>query len=83
MTFLLMLLDIDHFQRFNDNYGHRIGDQVIMTFANKLKEYSEVLSYMGNSPFNPARYGGEEFAVILPGIEADSARTPPLRCWIS
>jgi diguanylate cyclase len=55
----LLMLDIDHFKRFNDTFGHPIGDQVLRLLAATLKE-----SVKGRDI--PARYGGEEFAVILP-----------------
>ncbi len=60
--FSLILLDIDHFKRFNDTYGHRVGDTV-------LRGVAQVFS--PNIPENgfPARYGGEEFAIILPGLK--------------
>ena len=64
----LLLLDIDHFKRLNDQWGHQAGDQGIRlvagTLASSLHSGSGVL----------ARYGGEEFAVILPGSTPDVAR---------
>ena len=55
----LLMMDIDHFKRFNDTYGHQIGDQVIKLVARTLMQ-----TLKGRD--SPARYGGEEFAVILP-----------------
>jgi diguanylate cyclase (GGDEF)-like protein len=55
----LVLLDIDHFKKFNDTYGHLIGDQVIRLIAESLKR-----NVKGQD--TAARYGGEEFAIILP-----------------
>ena len=55
----LVLLDIDHFKKFNDTYGHLIGDQVIRLMAESLKR-----NVKGQD--TAARYGGEEFAIILP-----------------
>jgi diguanylate cyclase len=55
----LMMLDIDHFKKFNDAHGHQIGDQVLILLARTLEE-----STKGKD--TAARYGGEEFAVILP-----------------
>ena len=55
--FLIALLDIDHFKRINDKFGHAIGDQVIHEFA----------SCLTNSASNPAkigRWGGEEFLIV-------------------
>ncbi len=55
----LLMLDIDHFKRFNDSYGHQLGDQVLKLVARTLID-----TVKGRDL--PARYGGEEFAVILP-----------------
>jgi diguanylate cyclase len=55
----LVLCDIDFFKRFNDSFGHLIGDQVLKLVARTLSD-----SVKGRD--TPARYGGEEFAVILP-----------------
>lgn len=55
----LLMLDIDHFKRFNDTYGHQLGDQVLKLVARTLVD-----TVKGRDL--PARYGGEEFAVILP-----------------
>lgn len=56
----LAVLDIDHFKRFNDTWGHQTGDQV-------LRYVASVLSRVGRTPRVAARYGGEEFAMIFPG----------------
>ncbi len=58
-TFTLLMLDIDHFKTFNDNYGHQIGDQVLRLVARTLVEGVKGRDLA-------ARYGGEEFAIILP-----------------
>ncbi len=56
----LLLIDIDHFKRFNDTYGHQAGDHV-------LREVSKLIRQsMRDQVDIVARYGGEEFAVILP-----------------
>lgn len=62
----LLLTDVDHFKRFNDSFGHRIGDQVLKTLAHILKTGVKGAD-------TPARYGGEEFAVILPETDLDEA----------
>ena len=58
--------DIDHFKKFNDNYGHQTGDQV-------LKLVGKILTQTCEGDASPARYGGEEFAIILPGTNLDQA----------
>lgn len=64
--FSLMMMDIDHFKRVNDRYGHQIGDRVLIQVAAILSE---------NLPENAvvARYGGEEFVVLLPGMSENDA----------
>ena len=62
----LMLLDTDHFKRFNDRYGHQLGDRVLVEQASLLKRS------VGKTA-TAARYGGEEFAVILPGTDRKTA----------
>lgn len=56
--FSLVLLDIDFFKKFNDDYGHQVGDEVLIGVA-------ETLQTTARSNELPARYGGEEFAIIL------------------
>ncbi len=58
----LILLDIDHFKRFNDHYGHRTGDLV-------LRLVGRVVADNVKGRDTAARYGGEEFAVILAGAD--------------
>lgn len=62
----LMMLDIDHFKIFNDEYGHQTGDSILRHLGDIIK------ATMRNIDFC-ARYGGEEFAVILPGTARHSA----------
>ncbi len=62
----LLLMDIDHFKKFNDTYGHRIGDEVLKVVARKLKN-----AVKGQD--TPARYGGEEFTCILPKTSLNDA----------
>jgi len=65
--FCLAMTDIDFFKKFNDNYGHQTGDQV-------LKLVAKILEGSVREGETAARYGGEEFALILPGSELDEAR---------
>ncbi|MCK2089291.1 diguanylate cyclase [Thauera aromatica] len=60
------LIDIDHFKRINDSYGHRAGDQVIASLARMLKQHFRNSDVIG-------RHGGEEFAVIMPYAALDMA----------
>jgi diguanylate cyclase len=65
----LAVLDIDHFKRFNDTWGHQTGDQV-------LRYVASVIGRISKNPRVAARYGGEEFAIIFPGegaIQVESA----------
>lgn len=62
----LILLDVDHFKRFNDTFGHQAGDEV-------LRKVAHVLLEQCGEEFFCARYGGEEFTVILPGLDATQA----------
>ena len=64
----LLMLDIDHFKSFNDNYGHLTGDQVLRLVAMSLKQTIKGQDIT-------ARYGGEEFAVVLPSTALRQALT--------
>ncbi len=63
----LVVLDIDHFKRFNDLYGHLTGDQVLRLVAMTMRESVETRTTI-------ARFGGEEFGIILPDCDRTSAR---------
>ncbi|MCR4319327.1 MAG: diguanylate cyclase [Candidatus Brocadiaceae bacterium] len=65
-TVALLVIDIDHFKKFNDTYGHQVGDQVLRTVADVIKSQIRTVDVC-------ARYGGEEFAVIL---RVDAASYP-------
>ncbi|HSG46707.1 MAG TPA: diguanylate cyclase [Longimicrobiales bacterium] len=65
--FSLILLDLDHFKRVNDSYGHAVGDEVLRVTARAMESVCRDLDL-------PGRMGGEEFAVILPETDAPGAR---------
>ncbi|SMB82851.1 tetratricopeptide repeat-containing diguanylate cyclase [Deinococcus hopiensis] len=64
----VMLVDVDHFKRINDKYGHPAGDQVLRRLGQILQQHTRVKDVV-------ARIGGEEFAVLLKGTLAAAART--------
>jgi len=70
----LLMVDIDHFKRYNDHYGHLAGDECLRQVARLLglcvKRSGELVS----------RFDGEEFAVLLPGVDATEARRVAERC---
>jgi two-component system cell cycle response regulator len=55
----VVMCDVDHFKKINDNYGHQIGDEVLKWFVTKLTRTLRTTDWV-------ARYGGEEFVVVLP-----------------
>ncbi|MCW5936544.1 MAG: GGDEF domain-containing protein [Fimbriimonadaceae bacterium] len=61
-----ILLDIDHFKRLNDTFGHQTGDQALKGMGVLMKERVRDIDYVG-------RMGGEEFGVVLPHIPAPAA----------
>jgi diguanylate cyclase len=62
----LIFLDIDHFKKFNDNYGHRIGDEVLRLVSASLESFFHGRGFV-------SRWGGEEFVIVMPMHEADEA----------
>lgn len=64
----IVMCDIDHFKRVNDEYGHQAGDAVLKQFARALESAAREIDRVG-------RVGGEEFLLILPGTVLDAAVT--------
>jgi diguanylate cyclase (GGDEF)-like protein len=61
-----LMIDIDHFKRVNDSFGHAAGDQVLASLAQRLQAIVREVDILG-------RYGGEEFVALLPETNRESA----------
>ena len=64
----IMLLDLDNFKDINDQYGHLMGDKVLINFAKKSKGLFRDTDYL-------ARFGGDEFIAVLPDTSVEQAQT--------
>jgi diguanylate cyclase (GGDEF)-like protein len=62
-TYTIAMLDVDHFKKFNDSYGHESGDQALRLVASRLARIAS-----GGKSY---RYGGEEFAVVFSGKSSE------------
>ena len=65
-VFSLLVIDIDHFKKINDNHGHAMGDQVLVSFAKEISPLLRDVDIL-------VRYGGEEFVVLLPFTDLSGA----------
>jgi diguanylate cyclase (GGDEF)-like protein len=65
---LLLMLDVDHFKRVNDTYGHQVGDMVLQAIGKSMASCVRPMDTV-------ARYGGEEFAVVLPNCHTSFGAT--------
>ena len=72
------MIDVDHFKRFNDDYGHDAGDAVLRTVGTALRQSVREQDFA-------FRYGGEEFLLLMPGLEVEQAeqRAEELRAQIA
>jgi diguanylate cyclase (GGDEF)-like protein len=66
-TVALIMLDLDSFKQYNDNYGHMVGDDVLRSTVEAIQGHLKSSDVVG-------RWGGEEFGVILPGVSREQAR---------
>jgi two-component system cell cycle response regulator len=62
----MLLIDIDHFKKINDGFGHDVGDEVLREFAVRLASNVRAIDL-------PCRYGGEEFVVVMPDTRLEDA----------
>ena len=62
----IIMLDLDHFKQVNDNYGHQVGDEVLISVVQVIKSNIREIDIAG-------RYGGEEFIIILPDTDNNTA----------
>jgi diguanylate cyclase len=72
----IVLVDIDRFKAFNDDFGHLAGDEVLKAVANRLRDSHRDIDMV-------ARFGGEEFAVILPDTTTEHALLPAERARLA
>ena len=64
-SFVLAFVDVDHFKRINDTFGHECGDRVLRMIANQLSQLSD-------NRCSISRYGGEEFAILIEDDDVDN-----------
>ncbi len=62
----VLMYDIDHFKKVNDTYGHYVGDNVLVSLTELVKNTFRDIDFMG-------RYGGEEFIVVMPNTTIENA----------
>lgn len=66
INYSVLMLDLDYFKSVNDNFGHIVGDKVLIQFARIVRNHVNSLGYVG-------RFGGEEFCVLLPDFNVEQA----------
>lgn len=75
LPFSVAIIDIDHFKRFNDAYGHHVGDEVLRGFCDFVRAQARTLDLLARQDMDDAfgRYGGEEFLLLMPHTRLDGA----------
>jgi len=68
----ILLLDLDHFKKINDNFGHHVGDEVLILVSGLLKETMRSRDML-------SRFGGEEFVALLPFADSNKAKAIAMR----
>lgn len=68
----LLMLDIDYFKQYNDNYGHQVGDEILVKLTQAIKQHIKSTDSVG-------RWGGEEFTIVLPNTNGSQAAQVALR----
>jgi diguanylate cyclase (GGDEF)-like protein/PAS domain S-box-containing protein len=69
----VIMVDVDHFKRYNDSFGHQQGDEVLREFAKILDRNTRDVDFV-------SRYGGEEFIILLPHTSLDGSKSVAERC---
>ena len=76
--FTICIIDLDHFKRINDRFGHAAGDQVLVAFSRLVETELRGMDFVAHNVADGAsfgRYGGEEFILLLPATQLDGAQT--------
>jgi diguanylate cyclase (GGDEF)-like protein len=75
LPFSVAIIEIDHFKRFNDAYGHHVGDEVLRGFCDFVRAQARTLDLLARQDMDDAfgRYGGEEFLLLMPHTRLDGA----------
>ena len=85
--FCVAIIDLDHFKRFNDGYGHHVGDEILKGFCDFVRQRARELDVIArpDSDYAFGRYGGEEFLLVLPhtGIEGAAQCLQRIRACVA